>query len=312
MSHRVNFVIFPGFQLLDAAGPIAVFEVASDICPGHYRVEVCAPEGGVVPSSAGVQWAASKLPRAGAFDTLVLAGGDGVDDVIAQPTLLAWLRKMAKGDARMASICSGSLWLAAAGLLDDKAATTHWGRTQQLRNAYPRVRLQPDQIYTRDGRIWTSAGVTAGIDLALAMVAADLGEPVARKVAQQLVVYFRRPGGQSQFSSMLELGRSDGRFGPLLDHVRANLSARFSVEDLAEYVCMSARHFARAFLAETGCTPAKAIDRLRAEAARAQLESGTTSVQEVARESGYANPEQMRRSFMRSFGMAPSAIRRLG
>ena len=163
----------------------------------------------------------------------------------------------------------------------------------------------------RDGRFWTSAGISAGIDLALALVAHDLGETLARQVAQQLVVYYRRPGGQSQFSQLLQLQRADGRFGGLLDQVRSQLHERHGVAELAERACMSPRHFARAFLAETGSTPARAVERLRADAARAALASGQASVQAVAQQCGYANPETMRRSFVRLFGLPPSAVRRL-
>lgn len=311
MAQRIAFVIFPGFQLLDAAGPLAVFEVAEAYRPGSYRWRVAAPQAGAVTASAGIGWLAQGLPRAGSFDTLMLAGGDGVDAVIAQPRLLRWLRRAAAAPVRVASVCSGSLWLAAAGLLDGRRATTHWGRTQQFAREHPQVRLQAERIHVQDGRFWSSAGITAGIDLALALVAHDHGEALARQVAQQLVVYYRRPGGQSQFSQLLQLQRGDGRFAGLLDEVRSRLHERHGVAELAGRACMSPRHFARAFLAETGSTPARAVERLRAETARAALASGAASVQAVARQCGYANPETMRRSFVRLFGLPPSALRRL-
>jgi len=309
MPHRVAFVIFPGFQLLDAAGPLAAFEIAERYEPGSYRWRIAAPAAGAVVSSSGVAWNAAALPRAGSFDTLLLAGGDGVDAVAADPALQRWLRRAAASAVRVASVCSGSLWLAAAGLLDGRAATTHWSRTRQFARCHPNVRLEADRIFINDGRFWTSAGISAGIDLALALIAADLGEAQARRVARQLVVYYRRPGGQSQFSQMLEIERADGRFAGLLDGVRCKLGERHGVADLAARAHMSARHFARAFVAETGTTPARAVERLRAEAARAAFESGAASVQRVARQCGFANPEQMRRSFQRLFGMAPSALR---
>ena len=278
MTHRIDVVIFPGFQLLDAAGPLAVFEVAEAHRPGSYRWRVVAPQAGAVAASAGIQWQAGGLPRAGGCDTLLLAGGDGVDAVIAQPKLLRWLQRAAAGRVRVASVCSGSLWLAAAGLLDGRRATTHWCRTPQFARDHPQVRLQPERIHVQDGRFWSSAGISAGIDLTLALVAHDHGEALARQVAQQLVVYYRRPGGQSQFSQLLQLQRSDGRFAALLDEVRSHLPQRHGVADLAERACMSPRHFARAFLAETGSTPARAVERLRADAARAALASVTPSV----------------------------------
>lgn len=311
MAQRIAFVIFPGFQLLDAAGPLAVFEVAEAHRPGSYRWRVVAPQAGPVAASAGIVWQAQGLPRAGSYDTLMLAGGDGVDAVIAQPRLLRWLRRAAAAPARVASVCSGSLWLAAAGLLDGKRATTHWGRTAKFAREYPQVQLQAERIHVQDGRFWSSAGISAGIDLALALVAHDLGETLARQVAQQLVVYYRRPGGQSQFSQLLQLQRGEGRFSVLLDEVRGRLHERHGVAELAERACMSPRHFARVFRAETGSTPAHAVERLRAEAARAALASGTASVQAVARQCGYATPETMRRSFVRLFGLPPSAVRRL-
>lgn len=311
MAHRIDVVIFPGFQMLDAAGPLAVFEVAESYRPGSYRWRVVAPQAGAVASSAGVEWQACGLPRAAHCDTLLLAGGDGVDAVIAQPKLLRWLQRAAAGRVRVASVCSGSLWLAAAGLLDGRRATTHWCRTPQFARDHPQVRLQPERIHVQDGRFWSSAGISAGIDLALALVAQDHGEALARQVAQQLVVYYRRPGGQSQFSQLLQLQRGEGRFAALLDEVRSHLAQRHGVADLAERARMSPRHFARAFLAETGSTPARAVERLRADAARAALASGTASVQAVARQCGYANPETMRRSFVRLFGLPPSAVRRL-
>lgn len=310
MTHRLACIVFPGFQLLDMAGPLAAFEAATAMAPGCYRWTLSAPQAGLVPASAGVAWSARGLPRRGSFDTLLLAGGDGIDAVAADPALCRWLRRAAAAPVRVASICSASLWLAAAGLLDGRAATTHWCRTQQFRAQHPEVRLQAERIFVRDGRFWSSAGITAGIDLALALIADDLGEALARRVARQLVVPYRRPGGQSQFSEMLELVQPQGRFAGLLEQVRSQPQAPCRVADLAARACMSPRHFARAFLAETGSTPAHAVERIRAEAARAALQSGGLGVQQVARQCGYGSAEQMRRSFVRLFGQSPSALRR--
>ena len=174
----------------------------------------------------------------------------------------------------------------------------------------PQVRVEPDRIFIRDGTIWTSAGITAGIDLALALVAEDLGEAVAKRAAQQLVVYHRRPGGQSQFSALLEADRPDSRFSPLLAWARERLNERLSVERLAERAAMSPRHFARAFAADTGITPAKAIERLRLEAARDEIESGAAPIERVAAHTGFGDPERMRRAFLRAFGQPPQALRR--
>ena len=214
------------------------------------------------------------------------------------------------GARRTASVCSGAFVLAAAGLLDGRRATTHWARAEEFARAYPRVRVEPDRIFIRDGALWTSAGVTAGIDLALALVADDLGEPAAKRAAQQLVVYHRRPGGQSQFSALLEADRPGSRFSPVLAWARERLDERLSVERLADRAAMSPRHFARAFAAETGMTPAKAVERLRLEASRERIEGGSEPIEQVAAHTGFGDPERMRRAFIRAFGQPPQALRR--
>jgi transcriptional regulator GlxA family with amidase domain len=310
MAHRIAFVVYPDFQLLDIAGPMAAFEVAERMRPGSYAWSVVAPRAGAVRASAGVAWPARALPRAGSFDTAMVSGGDGVNRALGDLATLRWVARAASASARVTSVCSGSLLLAASGVLDGREATTHWSRTQEFRRLFPRVRLQPDRIFARDGAFWTSAGITAGIDLALALITADLGDALARRVAQQLVVYYRRPGGQSQFSQLLALGRPDGRFAPLLDHVRSHLGEPHGVAALAERACMSPRHFARAFKAETGATPAQAVQRLRLEAARAALEGPAASLERVARTCGFGSAEQMRRGFVRLFGSPPSALKR--
>jgi transcriptional regulator GlxA family with amidase domain len=303
MPHRIAVLVYPDFQLLDAAGPVAAFEVAGRCRDGHYSLRTVAAQAGLVRSSSGVSWAAEALPPADAIDTLLVAGGDGVDALLSDPRLLRFVQRCARRGVRVTSVCSGSLLLAAAGVLDARRATTHWSRSEQF------VRLEPDRIYVNDGPFWTSAGISAGIDLALALVGEDLGERVARTVARQLVVYYRRPGGQSQFSALIEMDSANGRFSPLLDHVRRHLDARHRVDDLAERACMSPRHFARAFQAETGLTPAKAVEKLRVEAARAALESGAPSLQRVAAECGFGDAENMRRSFQRLLGVPPSTLR---
>lgn len=300
-------LVFPGFQLLDAAGPIAAFEAA-----GGYVPAVVAATPGPVASSSGVTWLARPLPRPREVDTLLVAGGDGVDAALDDAKLLRFVRRMAAARVRIASICSGSLLLAAAGLLDGRSATTHWSRTRAFRERFPQVRLEADRIYVREcgGALWSSAGITAGIDLALALVAEDRGSEVARSAARQLVVYYRRPGGQSQFSALLDLQGPQGRFDALLDHVRRHLGKRHTVDDLARQACMSPRHFAREFRACTGLTPAKAVERLRVQAAQAALEDGAASLQRVARDCGFGDTERMRRAFLRVLGTTPSATRR--
>ncbi len=305
MRRRVHILVFPGFQLLDAAGPVGAFEAA-----GAYDVRIVAATPGPVSSSSGVEWMARGLPRNTEGGTLVVSGGSGVEAAMRDATLLRFIRNVHQRKLRVASVCSGSMLLAAAGLLDGRTATTHWSRTGQFKRLFPAVRLEADRIFVKDGDTWTSAGVTAGIDLALAMIAQDVGETVARAVAQELVVYYRRPGGQSQFSALFTLQGAQGRFDPVLDHIRRNLRERHSVEELANRACMSPRHFARAFHAETGVTPAKAVEKIRVEAARTAFEGGAASVQRVAAECGFGDAERMRRSFARLLGMAPSALRR--
>lgn len=318
MACRIAFVLFPGFQQLDLAGPMAVFEVARLARPGSYDWRLVASRPPVARSSAGVDWPVQGLPRRlGGLDLVMVIGGDGVDAACRDARLVAWLRRASRSGARIASICSGSLLLAAAGLLDQRTATTHWSRERQFAAEFPAVRLQPDRIYVREPavrasqqpEVWTSAGMTAGIDLCLALVAHDQGEDIAREAARQLVVERRRPGGQSQFSPLLDLQQPEGRFGTLLEAVRRDLRREHRVDDLAELACMSPRHFARCFRAETGATPAEAVERLRVEAARTALEGGAASVLRVSQDCGFGNTERMRRAFVRLLGRPPSAFR---
>jgi transcriptional regulator GlxA family with amidase domain len=309
MPRRIAFLIFDDFQLLDAAGPISAFEIAERYAPATYESRVIARRAGSVRSSAGVSMNASGLGRAAGIDTLIISGGNGTRAAAKDAALVRFVANCGAKSRRVASVCSGAYVLAATGLLDGRVATTHWTRSSDFARRFPRVKLEPDRIYVKEGKYWSSAGITAGIDLSLALIAEDLGETVARQVAQQLVVYYRRPGGQSQFSALLELERADGRFAPLLDHVRSNLRERLSVQDLAAQACMSPRNFARAFMAETGTSPARAVTRLRAETARAQIESGRASVQQVAKDCGFGDPERMRRAFVNLFGRSPSSLR---
>ena len=307
----VAILIFPDFQLLDAAGPIAVFDTAArESTTPTYWLRVIARAAGLVSSSSGVQLVAEAFPD-DPLDTLLVTGGWGTRQASACPDTLAFVRAASARARRVASVCSGAFILAAAGLLDGRRATTHWGRAAELARAHPQARVDPDRIFIRDGAVWTSAGITAGIDLALALVAEDLGEGVAKRAAQQLVVYYRRPGGQSQFSALLETDRPGGRFASLLGWARERLHERLSVERLAEHMAMSPRHFARAFAAETGITPAKAIERLRLEAARDIVESSAEPIEGVAVRTGFADPERMRRAFIRAFGQPPQGLRRI-
>jgi transcriptional regulator GlxA family with amidase domain len=309
MTRAIAVVIFPDFQILDATGPISAFDIAGRISGGGYRIELLADGGGEVASNAGVRLVAGDLDEA-AYDTILVAGGIGCDRFDTLMPTIEWIRRRAGEVRRVASVCSGAYLLAQGGLLEGLKATTHWSRTDDFSRRYPGVRLEPDRIFVRQGEVWSSAGITAGIDLALALIEDDLGVEVARRTAQQLVVHHRRPGGQSQFSALLDMGGVNGRFAELMDWVRERLAERLNVETLADRAAMSPRHFARAFAAETGLTPAKAVERLRLEAARLRVETTHEPIDRVAEAAGFGDPERMRRAFLRAFGQPPQALRR--
>ncbi len=310
MPRVIAFVIFPDFQIIDAAGPIGAFEIAGRINPGAYEIAVRSVEPGPVASSSGVAMMADRLGDLAGLDTVLVVGGDGSRGAMRDDALLNFTRKAGGEVRRLGSVCSGAYVLAAAGLLNGRRATTHWSRSEDFARRFPKVRLDPDRIWTRDGEIWTSAGITAGIDLALAMIEADLGEDTAKRTAQQLVVYHRRPGGQSQFSALLGLDAGGRRFGPLVTWIRENLAEKLTIDRLADRAGMSERNFARAFAAETALTPAKAVERLRLEAAREAVEDGARPIDLIARQTGFDDPERMRRAFVRAFGQPPQAVRR--
>jgi transcriptional regulator GlxA family with amidase domain len=287
-----------------------VFEIAARLSNAAPAIKTLAATPGPVRSTSGVEMLARGFKPSGAITTLIVAGGEGVRTAAVCPKTLAFVRGVAKRGVRVASVCSGAFVLAEAGLLDGRRATTHWQRTRQFVSAYPKVKLEADRIYTRDGNVWTSAGITAGIDLALAMVVEDYGDEIAQRTAKQLVLYHRRSGGQSQFSSLLELKAPTGRFGPLLAWAREHLHAPLTVEDMAEQAGMSSRHFTRAFIAETGTTPSKAVERLRIEVARQRVQSSSEAIERVAETTGFRDPERMRRAFIRAFGQPPQSLRR--
>jgi transcriptional regulator GlxA family with amidase domain len=306
----IGVLVFPDFQLLDAAGPISVFEIAGRIKSAPVSIKVVAATPGEVRSSSGAALLARGFASVAAISTLIVAGGEGVRAAATCQRTLQFVRAAARRGCRVASVCSGAYVLAEAGVLDGRRATTHWGRTRHFLGAYPKVKLEPDRIFVRDGNIWSSAGISAGIDLALAMAAEDFGDEVARATARQLVIYHRRAGGQSQFSSLLELKAPTGRFSALLSWAREHLDQPLTVTQLADQAGMSSRHFARAFIAETGATPSKAVERLRIEVARARVQSSGEAIEVVARSTGFRDPERMRRAFIRAFGQPPQSLRR--
>jgi transcriptional regulator GlxA family with amidase domain len=263
----------------------------------------------LVTASAGLGLATQALPRSGVpVDTLILAGGYGVYAACENAALIRWIKARAAKARRVASVCSGAFLLATTGLLDGRRAVTHWGRCAEFARRFPAVHLEPDPIFIRDGDIWTSAGITAGIDLALALVETDLGQPAALAVARQLVVFLKRPGGQAQFSATLTLQQGDARFERLHAWIADNLRRDLSVTSLADAAAMSERSFIRHYRRATGTTPARAIERLRVEAARQVLEQGLP-VKRVAARCGFGSEETMRRSFLRLLGATPQAYR---
>lgn len=309
MPRHIRFFVFPDFQMLDLSGPLAVFQTAETLAPGSYRWTVASEGGGPVTASAGVTLATEPLEDP-SYDTLFVVGGSGVHACAASPSAVALVRTVAVEAERIASVCTGAFLLAAAGVLDGRRATTHWRFGGRLQADYPKIRVETDRIFLRDGLVWTSAGVTAGIDLALAMVDADVNTEISRAVARQLVVYHRRAGGQSQFSALLELEPPSDRIRQALQFARDNLHEALPVDRLAEAARLSPRQFARAFLAETGQTPAKAVERLRAETARLRVENSNEPIDAIARSVGFADPERLRHSFIRSFGHPPQSLRR--
>jgi transcriptional regulator GlxA family with amidase domain len=305
---RVVVVAYPGVQSLDVAGPVEVFAAA-----GGYDIEVVAPAAGKVPAQSALTLYADRALGSvrGPVDTLLVAGGAGTPAVMADADVIRHLRRLSARSRRTASVCTGSFVLAEAGLLDGCRATTHWRYTDVLASRYPAIRVEPDAIFVRDGDVWTSAGVTAGIDLALAMVEEDVGRDTALEVARRLVVFLKRPGGQSQFSAQLA-----GQFAerePLRDlqaWIPDHLDDDLSIERLAARTAMSARNFARAFRREVGVTPARFVEQARVEAARRQLEETGVAVEELAARCGFGTAETMRRTFLRTLHVTPTDYRR--
>ncbi|MET0312806.1 MAG: GlxA family transcriptional regulator [Hansschlegelia sp.] len=307
MTRRIAFVIFPGFQALDLAAMTA-FELANENQRSQvYEIEIVSEAGGPVRSSFAASIDSAPFGDA-AYDTVVICGG------MTAPTVTPGLREALKSACararRVASICTGAFLLAEIGLLDGRRGTTHWAHARELQRRHPKVRVEEDRIFIVDQDVWTSAGMTACIDLSLAMVEADLGAAVSRSIARGLVVYHRRTGGQSQFSALLELEPRSDRIHKALAFARENLTAELSVEQLADVARLSPRQFSRAFRSETGQSPAKAVENLRMEAALALIEDGRLPNDVIARDTGFGDPERMRRAFLRAHGQPPQALRR--
>jgi transcriptional regulator GlxA family with amidase domain len=296
-------------------GPLQVFASANDLVAEAggvppYVLRVVTKGGQGVTGSAGLEITARPLPRIGApLDTLMIAGGPGVEAAAADVALMKWVRERAGKARRVASVCTGAFVLAAAGVLDGRRATTHWSYCAELARRYPAIRVESDPIFVRDGPIWTSAGVTAGIDLALALVEEDLGRAVALAVARYLVVFLKRPGGQAQFSTALSLQAAEDKFGALHAWIGKHLADDISLPVLARQAGMSERSFSRHYARATGITPVNAVERLRVEAARRLLSESRLPVKRISQRCGFGSEETMRRSFVRLLATTPQDYR---
>ena len=314
-TRRVEVLAFTEVQLLDVAGPIEVFASANDkASPPHeaapYEIRVVAPDGAPTRSTSGLVIVTAALPDpAEPLDTLIVAGGQGVMRAAEDARVVDWLRARAGAARRTASVCTGAFLLAAAGLLDRRRAVTHWEYWDLLRRRHPAVTVEPDPIFVHDGPVWSSAGVTAGIDLSLALVEEDLGRAIALAVARHLVVFLKRPGGQSQFSAALSLQSADDRFAELHGWLAEHLAEDLSLPRLAARARMSERTFLRRYRDATGMTPGRAVEQLRVEAARQLLADTRLPTKRIATRCGFGSEETMRRSFARLQGVSPQDYR---
>jgi len=313
-DRTVVHVVYPGITMLDLAGPAEVFAAANRMAESgpRYRSLVTSADGRPITSNSGLRLDADARLSAvtGRVDTLLIAAGLTYAEAMRSDELVAQVRRIAGRARRVASTCVGAFVLAAAGLLDGRRATTHWAFCEELGRDFPKITVEADRIFVRDGNLFTSAGVTAGMDLALALVEADHGVEVARAVARWLVVFMQRPGGQSQFSEWLAHPiPSDSALRAVFDEIVADPSGEHSVPRLAERAALSERHFARLFIAETGTTPARFVERARVEAARELLEARSTTVDGVAEQAGFGSAETMRRAFLRVLGVGPADYR---
>jgi transcriptional regulator GlxA family with amidase domain len=311
----VVLVAFEGVQLLDIVGPSDVLDAATRVLGGNggYRMLIATPDGEPVRGSAGVRLAADMgldQVRPRGVDTLIVGGGLQIDHALADPRLVPALRRIAGGARRTCSVCTGAFLLAEAGLLEGKAATTHWAFCEQLARRHPSLRVEPDRIFVRDGQIATSAGLTAGMDLALALVEEDYGAEIARTVARWTVMFLQRPGGQSQFSERLALPAGVAPpIRAILDEIVADPAGEHRLPQLARRAALSERHLRRLFSEQTGTTPARFIERVRVEAARELLADTATPVHTIATRCGFGSPETMRRAFLRVLGVGPADYR---
>lgn len=313
---EVVAVAFDDFQILDVAGPLEVFSQATRLLEGSgkegaYRVRCVASRGGPLPTSSGLRVSAEPLAETRRrVDTLIVAGGRGTRHAMTDEPLVGFIRKTASRARRIASVCTGAFLLARAGILDGRRATTHWEGCADLERYFPGVRVEPDRIFVKDGNVYTSAGVTAGMDLALALVAEDHGRALSLEVARQLVVFLQRPGGQAQFSAQLAVQAADSE--PLADihaFIEENVGKDLSVPVLARRAGMSPRNFARRFGEQSGTTPGKYVHAVRVAAARRRLEQSSHGLDRIAAETGFGSADTLRRAFVAELGTTPSEYR---
>lgn len=319
MPHKLVMLAFPEAQSLDVSGPYEVFSGATRLCRARgqadrgYAITLLSPEGGPLPCESGLKLMADGSflrSRPAHIDTLLVCGGRGARHASRDARLTGAVKRLAKSATRIASVCTGAFVLAGAGLLDGKRATTHWARCAQMREQFPRVQVEDAPIYVRDGNLYTSAGVTAGIDLALAVVEEDLGREVASEVARHLVVFVRRAGGQAQFSAQLSAASAEREpLRELMTWIVDHPSAELDIPALAARMHLSVRHFSRLFRAQTGLSPAAYVERVRIETARRLLETSARSVEQVAEAAGFGTPEALRRAFARRLTVSPREYR---
>ncbi len=316
-ERAVVFVAFDGVQPIDVVGPHEVFVSAGEVAAslgrqGGYRVRVASARGGNVRTESGLELGTVPLPGPGEpIDTLVLPGGAGSRAASADPDVITFVSAAASRCRRVATVCTGTFIAAAAGLLDGRRVTTHWAHAEALQAEYPALQVDPDPLYVRDGDVWTSAGVTAGIDLALALVADDLGSEVAQTLARWLVMFLHRPGGQTQFATPVWVPRAErSAVRAVQDRVESTPGGDHRLPVLAATASMSVRHFTRVFTTEVGQSPGRFVERVRFEAARADLEAGDDTLEVVAERCGLGSAESLRRVFHRHLGVSPDAYRK--
>jgi transcriptional regulator GlxA family with amidase domain len=303
----IAFVVYPGYSVM-ALSTVTAFEVANSMAPEPpYDLHFLSETGGKIRTSVGMMLDTEPFTDM-PFDTLVVGGATVPEP--STPGMIAFIKNAPKRHRRIAAVCTGAFVLAEAGLLDGRHATTHWLHARDLQRQFPKVKIDEDRIFVNDGLIWTSAGMTAGLDLCLALIENDLGPELAKSVARKLVIYHRRGGGQSQFSTLLELAPKSDRIQTALTYARDNLHKPLTVPELADAANLSPRQFSRAFHAETGQSPAKAIENLRVEAARSLMEQSRHPIDGVARQTGFSDRDHMRRAFLRAFGQPPQVLRR--